>query len=36
MKNIIEKFKNLFKKLADNEDKEEELRHKPNKKRKKQ
>ena len=24
MKNIIEKFKNLFKKLADNEDKEED------------
>ena len=29
MKNIIEKFKNLFKKLADNENQEEALRHKP-------
>ena len=33
---IFDKIIDLFQQLADNEDKEEELRHKPNKKRKKQ
>ena len=29
MKKLIEKFKSIFKKLADNENQEEALRHKP-------